>query len=178
MARKYDLDWQRVLATFAVFLYHILMFFNPWPWHVKNSETDSQMIVVSSLPIGIWIMPLFFIISGMTASISLQKRTKKHYVRERLSRLGIPLLFGVIILTPPQVYLEWISHGQFTGSFLEFLEGYLNGPYLEIGGKGNFAFFGLHLWYLFVLLLLSFLKWDNRLKLYSNPRLWYSLCSR
>ncbi|MFB3166995.1 hypothetical protein P5G62_007715 [Neobacillus sp. 179-C4.2 HS] len=36
MNRQYDLDWIRVLATLAVFIYHCFMFFNPWAWHVKN----------------------------------------------------------------------------------------------------------------------------------------------
>ncbi|RDU38769.1 acyltransferase [Neobacillus piezotolerans] len=156
MARKYDLDWLRVLATFAVFSYHILMFFNPWPWHVKNDDTGSIGVLIASLVIGMWIMPLFFAISGMTTSISFQKRPVKSYVKERLSRLGIPLLFGVVVLTPPQVYAESISHQQFDSSFLAFMGHYFNGPYLDIGGEGNFAFVGLHLWYLLVLLVFTF----------------------
>ncbi|WP_053366351.1 acyltransferase family protein [Bacillus sp. FJAT-27245] len=152
MPRKYDLDWLRVLATFAVFSYHILMFFNPWPWHVKNYETGSMGVLIVSLVISTWIMPLFFAISGMTASISFQKRPVKKYMKERLARLGIPLLFGVVVLTPPQVYAERISHHQFEGSFLSFMGNYFNGPYLDIGAEGNFAFAGHHLWYLLVLL--------------------------
>ncbi|WP_316568660.1 acyltransferase family protein [Neobacillus sp. YIM B06451] len=157
MARKHDLDWLRVLATFAVFSYHILMFFNPWPWHVKNGETDSLGVLLVSLVIGTWIMPLFFAISGMTASISFQKRPMKSYLKERLARLGIPLLFGVVFLTPPQVYAERISHHQFEGSFLSFMGHYFNGPYLDIGGEGNFGFAGHHLWYLLVLLVFTFI---------------------
>lgn len=156
MARKHDLDWLRVLATFAVFSYHILMFFNPWPWHVKNGETDSLAVLLASLVIGAWIMPMFFANSGMTTAISFQKRPVKSYVIERLARLGIPLLFGVVILTPPQVYAERISHQQFEGSFFAFMGHYFNGPYLDIGGEGNFGFAGHHLWYLLVLLVFSF----------------------
>lgn len=153
--RQVDLDWIRVIATLIVFLYHISMFFNPFPWHVKNSTIDQSYILVFSLLVGTWIMPIFFAISGITTYHALQKRSGKEFVKERLIRLGIPLVFGVIVLTPPQVFIERLTHQQFNGSFLEFFPRYFNGLYLEINGTGNFAFFGLHLWYLLVLLVFS-----------------------
>jgi glucans biosynthesis protein C len=153
--RQVDLDWIRVIATLIVFLYHISMFFNPFPWHVKNGAINDSYILVFSLLVGTWIMPIFFAISGITTYHALQSRSKKEFVKERIHRLGIPLVFGVIVLTPPQVYLERLSHQQFEGSFLSFMENYFNGLYLEINGTGNFAFFGLHLWYLLVLLVFS-----------------------
>lgn len=153
--RRYDLDWLRVLATLAVLVYHCLMFFNPWPWHVKNNDLDSNVVVSLSLLIGSWLMPLFFVISGISVSYALRKRTIYEYVKERWFRLGIPLVFGVFVLSPPQVYIERITHDQFSGSFFTFLPHYFDGLYLEIGGTGNFAFVGLHLWYLFVLLIFT-----------------------
>ncbi|MDN3017384.1 acyltransferase family protein [Paenibacillus sp. BSR1-1] len=155
--RHYDLDWIRVLATLAVFLYHCSMFFNPFPWHVKNNQLDSGGILAFSLFAGSWLMPIFIAVSGISVMYTLQKRTTKVYIRERLVRLGVPLLFGVVFLTPPQVYIERITHNQFNGSFVDFLPHYFDGLYLSIGGTGNFAFFGLHLWYLLVLLVFSFL---------------------
>jgi glucans biosynthesis protein C len=155
--RQYNLDWIRVLATLAVFLYHCAMFFNPFPWHVKNNQIDSEGILVFSLFVGSWLMPIFFAVSGISVFYALQKRTSKDYLHERLLRLGVPLLFGVVFLTVHQVYIERITHNQFTGSFFDFLPHFLNGVYLEIGGTGNFAFFGLHLWYLFLLTIFSFL---------------------
>ncbi|UII56413.1 acyltransferase family protein [Cytobacillus spongiae] len=156
-SRRYDLDWIKVLATFIVFLYHCSMFFNPFEWHVKNNEIDAEAILAFSLYIGVWIMPIFFVISGLSSYYSLQKRSGSQYIRERLARLGIPLLFGIFILTPPQVYIERVYLQQFSGSFLDFLPHAYEGVYLEMGGPGNFAFVGLHLWYLLALILFSFL---------------------
>jgi glucans biosynthesis protein C len=51
--------------------------------------------------------------------------------------------------------MERVSHGQFSGSFLSWYPRYFDGVYLDIGGSGNFAFVGLHLWYLLVLLIFS-----------------------
>jgi glucans biosynthesis protein C len=157
MNRQYDLDWIRVLATLAVFIYHGFMFFNPWAWHVKNNETDPTYITAISLFMSAWLMPIFFALSGINSFYALQKRTGKQYIKERLVRLGIPLLFGVMILTPPQIYMERVSHGQFSGSFFNWYPHYFDGVYLDIGGSGNFAFVGLHLWYLLVLLVFSFI---------------------
>ncbi|WHX98351.1 acyltransferase family protein [Neobacillus sp. DY30] len=157
MKRQYDLDWIRVLATLAVFIYHCFMFFNPWAWHVKNNETDPTYITAISLFMSSWLMPVFFAVSGINTYYALQKRSGKQYIKERLARLGVPLLFGVMILTPPQIYMERVSHGQFSGSFFSWFPKYFDGVYLDIGGSGNFAFVGLHLWYLLVLLVFSFI---------------------
>lgn len=155
--RQFHLDWIRVIATFFVFLFHCSMFFNPFPWHVKNNELDYTWVLSFSLIVGSWLMPIFFAISGISVFHALQRRSKLEFMKERLGRIGIPLLVGIFLLAPPQVYLERLSHQQFDGSFFTFLPLYFDGWYLEIGGTGNFAFIGLHLWYLFVLLIFSFL---------------------
>jgi glucan biosynthesis protein C len=131
------------------------MFFNPFPWHVKNNELNSTYIYAYTLLVGNWMMPIFFAVSGISAFYALQKRSASGFLKERLLRLGLPLLFGVFILTPPQVYMERVSHQQFNGSLWRFLPHIFDGVYLDIGGQGNFSFFGLHLWFLFVLLIFS-----------------------
>jgi glucan biosynthesis protein C len=153
--RQYDLDWIKVLATLIVFLYHCSMFFNPFDWHIKNNVINRTYIDFFSLFVGNWIMPIFFMISGISTYYALQKRNFQSFVKERLVRLGIPLLLGIFILSPPQVYIERITNDQFDGSFFKFFPHYFDGLYLEIGGTGNFSFFGHHLWYLLELLLFS-----------------------
>ncbi|MFD1781724.1 acyltransferase [Fredinandcohnia salidurans] len=153
--RQYDLDWIKVLATLFVFLYHCSMFFNPYDWHIKNNVINRSYIDFFSLLVGNWIMPIFFVISGISTYYALQKRNSQSFVKERIVRLGIPLLLGIFILSPPQVYIERITNNQFYGSFFKFFPHYFDGLYLEIGGTGNFAFFGHHLWYLLELLLFS-----------------------
>ncbi|WP_409304283.1 acyltransferase family protein [Peribacillus sp. SCS-155] len=165
--RYVDLDYIRVIVTVLVVLYHCTMFVNPFPWHIKNNELDSSYILGFGLMVGTWFMPIFFAISGISTFHALQKRSSKEFVLERIVRLGLPIIFGALILAPPQVYIERVSHHQFNGTFLDFLPHYFDGLYLEIGGTGNFAFMGLHLWYLlalltFSLLTLPFIKWIEK----------------
>lgn len=153
--RHYDLDWIKVGATLIVFLYHCSMFFNSFDWHIKNNVINKTYIEFFSLSVGNWIMPLFFLISGIATFHALKKRNAQSFMKERLLRLGLPLLLGIFLLSPPQVYIERITNHQFEGSLLQFFPHYFDGLYLEMGGTGNFAFFGHHLWYLLELLLFS-----------------------
>lgn len=165
LTRQFDLDWIKVLAMLVVFLYHVSMFFNSFDWHIKNNIINSTYIEFFSLLTGNWLMPIFFVVSGMATSYALSRRSSKKFIKERLLRLGLPLLLGIFLLSPPQVYIERITNQQFKGTFWEFYPHYFDGIYLEIGGTGNFAFFGHHLWYLLMLLLFSIITLPLYLKI-------------
>ncbi|GAB4456675.1 MAG: hypothetical protein Fur0044_50460 [Anaerolineae bacterium] len=156
--RRWDIDWLRVLATLAVFLFHCARFFNDEGWHVKNNQLNFGMSIFVAI-VSQWLMPLFFILSGASAYYALSGRRSGAYLRERVTRLLIPLIFGILVLIPPQVYIESVS-GQsktvppFSGSFLEFYPHYFDGFYAF---GGYFAWMGLHLWYLLVLFVFSLL---------------------
>ena len=102
-----------------------------------------------------WIMPLFFTLSGMSAYYSLNSRSVGRYLRNRAQRLVIPLVFAsFVVLIPAQVWVERVSHQEFDGSFIEFYPHYFDGWYAF---GGNFAWMGLHLWYLQMLFLFTLL---------------------
>lgn len=154
MKRFYFIDWLRVLAMLAIFLFHADRFFDFDGWHVKNPEQN----VISTIHIAlfsIWIMPLFFVLSGASVYYSLQTRTKKAFVWERVKRLMVPLvLLGYFVTSPPQSYLDRLTNQQYVGSFQEYLPLYFQG--MDSFG-GNFAWHGFHLWYLLYLFVLSLL---------------------
>ena len=79
----------------------------------------------------------------------------QNFMSNKFLRLMIPVLFAAVTHSALQVYLERLSHGQFSGSFFSFLPGYFNGVYAGIGMPGNFAFHGMHLWYLLFLFVYS-----------------------
>lgn len=154
-ARQYDVDWLRVIATFAVFLFHCSQFFNDWGWHVKNIPPNFWVSGFSLLLVQ-WIMPFFFIISGLSAGYSLGRRSAGAFFQERSARLLPPLALGIFLLSPHQVWIERVTQQGFQGSLLDFLPHYFDGMY---GFGGNFAWMGLHLWYLLLLFLFSLLTY-------------------
>jgi glucan biosynthesis protein C len=149
--RRHDIDWLRVLAMLSVFLFHCARFFDYEDWHVKNLQTSFGFTVFVGILVQ-WIMPIFFVLSGQSTWFALRFRSTGQYIGERFKRLFIPLVFGIFILIPPQVYIELVSHGRFEGSFFRFYPHYFDGFY---GFGGNFAWMGLHLWFLLVLFLFS-----------------------
>src|SRR5260221_8557082 len=92
-------------------------------------------------------MPLLFFISGTVSYFMLQKRSSGGFIGLRFRRLFVPLLFGILIIVPPQVYMERLTQG-FTGSFWNFYPSiFKTGPY----PKGNFSWH--HLWFIMYLFL-------------------------
>lgn len=151
--RLHDIDWLRVVATAAVFCLHCSRFFDYGAWHVKDAAT-SPFFESLSVSLTLWVMPLFFAISGISAGLAIQQRGSAQFLWERISRLLPPLALGIVVLAPLQVYLERLAGARLGGSFLAFFPRYLDG----LGGRdGSLAFMGTHLWYLVALLGFSLL---------------------
>ncbi len=144
-----------MLATGLVFLYHSGRAFDDGGWHVKNPVQPFEMIVWEAV-LDIVIMPLFFVLSGISIYYALGAKSGG-FVVDKIKRLLVPLTFGIFVLSPHMIYLERLSHGQTGLSFVDWLPQYFNGPYLGGDTPGNFAWMGVHLWYLLFLLLFSLL---------------------
>ncbi len=58
--RRYDIDYLRVFAILAVFVFHVSRYFDSEDWHVKNiiigEPYDTIIFVLHK-----WIMPIFFV---------------------------------------------------------------------------------------------------------------------
>ncbi len=149
--RRYDLDWLRVMVILTVFVYHSARFFNLDGWHVKNLTTYWSVEIWEQV-LATWMMPLCFVISGASVFYALGKSSAGKFVKDKVLRLFVPLVVGIFTHSMLQVYLERLSHGQFQGSFFDFLPHYFEGMY---GFGGNFAWMGVHLWYLEMLFVFS-----------------------
>jgi surface polysaccharide O-acyltransferase-like enzyme len=133
-----------VTAIFVVFLYHSIHFFDTGDWSVKNPTTYTWIEPTIMNFMAVWMMPLIFLISGASVFYAVSKTKETRFIRDKVMRLFVPLIVGIFSFSAMQVYLERISHGQFHGSFIEFIPHYFEGIYLP-GGTGNFAFHGMHL---------------------------------
>ncbi len=142
--RRHDIDWLRVFGFGLVFLYHSSRFFDSEWWHVKNATSSALVDALKGI-FDMWGMALLFLISGASIYFALRPGRTARFLRDRVTRLLVPLAFGIIVLGPPQVYLTRLTHGEFQGSFFEFLPLYFQD--WNVWG-GNFAWSGVHLWYL------------------------------
>jgi hypothetical protein len=153
--RRYDVDWLRNLAFVLLILYHVGMYYVfDWYWHIK-SEHQSEWLQNVMIWSNQWRMSLLFFVSGMTLALISAKYSALKLLKTRFLRLYIPLVFGMLVIIPPQLYWELIYDGAYSGSFLSFYAEYVN---LETTlARYKHTPIGLitwnHLWYLAYLLL-------------------------
>ncbi len=129
-------------------LYHVGMFFVPWPWHIKN-ETTSELLMYPMFFVNQWRLPILFVVSGMGTRFALSFRSGGQFVKERILRLFVPLVFGILLTVAPQIYLERLTQGAEYQSLFQFYPDFFKGRY----PIGNFTWH--HLWFLPYLLTFS-----------------------
>jgi peptidoglycan/LPS O-acetylase OafA/YrhL len=117
--RRPDLDWLRVLAIALLHLFHTGMMFNTWGWHLKSPQAlpvlEPPMEFLHHVR-----MPLLMLISGVGTAFALRRRTVGTFAWDRTKRLLWPLVFGMLLVVPPQIFIERLHQGTFQGSYLDF----------------------------------------------------------
>ena len=150
-SRRYDIDWLRVLAFYLLIIFHVGMVFVPWWFHIKNPQTIGWIEGLMTWS-NQWRLPLLFMISGTVIYYSLGKRTGQQFAKERLIRLLIPLIFGMFVIIPPQIYVERMANGVQYSSYWEFWKSVFN---FVTYPQGSFSWH--HLWYVVYIFVYSFL---------------------
>lgn len=149
--RRHDIDWLRILVFGLLIFYHTGKFFDSGDFHIKNNITYDWL----KLPmyfLNRWRLPILFVISGMGTYFALNKRSLWKFSKERIIRLFVPLVFGMLFIVPPQVYIERLTDNDFLGSyFMYWKDVAFIGEYPE----GNLSWH--HLWFLPYLLIFSLL---------------------
>ena len=103
--RLYFFDWLRVFAILAVFCIHCSKLFDYHTTVVFNTVRSPILSAFRDFTL-LWVMPLFFFISG--AAIVLSKRSDKpgEFIKSRFPRLVVPLVFvGTFIVNPIYVFI-------------------------------------------------------------------------
>lgn len=155
--RIYYIDWLRILAILVVFIFHCAHIFDPLDFHVKNIEKSNGFLIFVVF-CNFWMMPLFFLLAGASAWFASGVRSTRQFISERVQRLIIPFVMGVILLVPPQFYLEGLQKGKFAGSFIEYLT--IHAKVLSKSLYPSpviFGSIGHHVWFLAFLFLYSVL---------------------
>ena len=74
-------------------------------------------IVVLALPFGLFLIALLFLVAGLLAVPSLERKGPGRFARDRLIRLGIPFAVYVLLVQPVVVYAMAHPLGYLTGTY-------------------------------------------------------------
>jgi glucans biosynthesis protein C len=164
--RRHDLDALRVLAVLLLIPFHSARVFDVFDtFYVKSPTTSGGLSWAVVAFLNPWHMPLLFVLAGAATWLALGHRDAKGYLGERTRRLLVPLLFGLLVIVPPQGFLA----SRFRGGH-DSLTGFL-GRYWTIEGDlsgytGSWT--PAHLWFIGFLFIFSlvalplFLRWRGR----------------
>ena len=126
--RQFFADWLRIAAFVLLVLYHVGMLYVPWPYHVKHDPVYPTLEPWMRLT-NPWRMSLLFVVSGLATGLMLGR---PRLARQRTRRLLLPLAFGMLVVVPPQAWLQVRDQFGYAGSYLDFMRLYL-------GGYGGFC---------------------------------------
>lgn len=146
--RRYDIDWLRVMAVLLLFYVHpAKIFYNYGPWYVQNFQ-KSELLSVLTLFMEHWHMQLLFLLAGAATLFALRFRNATAYLKERFKRLLIPCIFGILVIVPPQLYIEILG---FRGhSYFDFYPKFFDSDFTRGFDMG-------HLWFIAYLFAFSIL---------------------
>ncbi|WP_318735081.1 acyltransferase family protein [Clostridium sp. JS66] len=98
-------------------------------------------------------MPMLFVIAGMSVYFSIQSRTSKQFINERVKKLLIPAIFGCIMLNPIMTYIYLISKNKNSTFINHFIDFFTKNPGDFVGLNGGFT--PAHLWFIIFLFAFS-----------------------
>ena len=107
--RKYYIDNLRILLTCLVVLHHLAITYGgPGLWYYNEGNSD----LISSILLALFVatnqsffMGMFFMISAYFLDKSWNRKSKSMLINDKLKRLGIPLLFYALVISPVIVFL-------------------------------------------------------------------------
>lgn len=156
------IDWLKVLVVFGAFVFHAAQPFVLTGWLVNDTEKSVPLSLYSGFGY-LFGMPLMFLLAGATTWLATQRTGVAGHRALRIRRLVVPLVLGLVILSPLQAWLATLASGRLEdpGAFLTRYVGSLRLPLSPTW----FGDYGYHLWFL------AFLFFDVLLVLPLLPRL-------
>jgi glucans biosynthesis protein C len=162
--REYFLDALRLIAFVVLIVYHVGMVYVLWDFHVKSPNASAALHPWMQLTAP-WRMALIFMVSGAATGYLLKRGASWQLLRKRSRFLLLPLLCGVVLIVPPQSYVEVQHKFAYTGSYVDFLklyfsayQGFCQGPNCLILPTWNHLWFLPYLW-LYTAVAITLLMW-------------------
>ncbi|WP_185113829.1 acyltransferase family protein [Chryseobacterium sp. Leaf405] len=122
------IDTIKVLLTILVVLHHTFIAYSSsdgWYYNEPTSVKGAKMVMTMFVSVNqSFFMGFFFLLAAYFTGSSYAKKGFAKFVKDRLVRLGIPILFYSFILTPFMCYLVYyFGKGNHIG-IREYLSGY------------------------------------------------------
>jgi len=121
--RNGGIDALRAAVTLLVVFHHTALTYGAiGGWYYReiapSDSPGSLLLILFCTANQAWFMGLFFLLAGYYTPPAYQRHGTAGFVRERLLRLGIPLVFYFLILHPITVALAMTANGRsFVGVF-------------------------------------------------------------
>ncbi|MEH7444096.1 acyltransferase family protein [Bacillus sp. JJ1122] len=119
--RLFFLDNLKIFLTILVVVHHVGQPYggsNGFWYYISDDHFNLGRFF--SVNAGFF-MSLFFLISAYFLPASFRKKGTKTFLKDRLIRLGVPLLFGFLVLMPVLMYFFYINFRQYENiSFFDY----------------------------------------------------------
>jgi fucose 4-O-acetylase-like acetyltransferase len=162
--RLFFIDNLRILLIILLVLHHLAITYgHSGSWYYLEGRPDDITVLVATLFTAInqaFFLAFFFMISGYFTPGSYDRKGPWPFLKDRLLRLGIPLLFYIIVIDPLIIYVLGVNVGGFDGSVWGFFTLYFEGQYLK-----NFSLGTGPLWFVEALLIFTIIYLVLRLLL-------------
>jgi phosphatidylglycerophosphate synthase len=109
----------RIAAFALLILHHVGRAFSPGDWLVKLDS--AEWLVAPMLFVTPWRLALLFLIAGFASRALLARSGVASFLRERTARLLVPLIAAMILVIPPQSWINLVVNHGYTQSFGHFL---------------------------------------------------------
>ncbi|WP_028505424.1 acyltransferase [Ruminococcus sp. FC2018] len=150
------IDNLRWMTVSLLIVYHAAIAYNTWDEanYIFFEPVKPIAAVVSF--ISPWFMPIMFLLAGVSARFSLQKRGYRTFIKERFVRLGIPFVFGLLAVNPIMSYVADVTHNGYSGGYFAHYTTYFT-KFTDLTGYDGGFTLG-HFWFLGVLIIISILS--------------------
>ncbi len=122
------LNYTKIFLTLLVILHHVCITYGaPGGWYYRQPTT--QLAAQFGLTLFVatnqsFFMGLFFLLSAYFVEPSYQRKGVTGFVQDRLKRLGVPLVFYSLVLSPILNFLVYRYGHHREATFWQFLMGY------------------------------------------------------
>ena len=133
MARHFYIDRLRVLLTGLVIFHHTAITYGAsggWFYRERASDASasSQLLTLFCAVNQSFFMGAFFLLAGLYVPIALEHKGTQTFLKERLVRLGIPVLAFGLLLGPLTVLLARLGDASRSAPIFEKLPVFVLGP--------------------------------------------------